>query len=386
MSKITLKQQQVLTAYLKNGNKSETARQLGMARENVRDIIKKLEARGLVPYLTPAPLPDHYAVQKRSVRYNEQGEAIGESRILIPKQNQMEDFVSGLCDAVRAKGRIKTKAPSKTQNSVLGEISIYDAHIRMYAEKAETNDTDYNCDIAVKRMVESAEGLASRFNKPERMIVTFGGDILHTDTRSNTTEKSGNVLDVDTRFHRGIDYAIKACYDVVQIASKLAPKVDIVVVEGNHDWHSCVWLSRVLEAFYEGSPNVNVLRQPSCRKYMTYGNNLLVWTHGDGVRMNQWQAIISTEFAKQWGTTKFRHLKMGHIHHKKKNQPMRVVSETANGWEEHRGLLVEYLPALCSTDAWHSGAGFIGSMKGASGFEYDKKAGLITRYYQHITN
>lgn len=386
MSKITLKQQQVLTAYLKNGNKSETARQLGMARENVRDIIKKLEARGLVPYLTPAPLPDHYAVQKRSVRYNEQGEAIGESRILIPKQNQMEDFVSGLCDAVRAKGRIKTKAPSKTQNSVLGEISIYDAHIRMYAEKAETNDTDYNCDIAVKRMVESAEGLASRFNKPERMIVTFGGDILHTDTRSNTTEKSGNVLDVDTRFHRGIDYAIKACYDVVQIASKLAPKVDIVVVEGNHDWHSCVWLSRVLEAFYEGSPNVNVLRQPSCRKYMTYGNNLLVWTHGDGVRMNQWQAIISTEFAKQWGTTKFRHLKMGHIHHKKKNQPMRIVSETANGWEEQRGLLVEYLPALCSTDAWHSGAGFIGSMKGASGFEYDKKAGLITRYYQHITN
>ncbi len=386
MSKITLKQQQVLTAYLKNGNKSETARQLGMARENVRDIIKKLEARGLVPYLTPAPLPDHYAVQKRSVRYNEQGEAIGESRILIPKQNQMEDFVSGLCDAVRAKGRIKTKAPSKTQKSVLGEISIYDAHIRMYAEKAETNDTDYNCDIAVKRMVESAEGLASRFNKPERMIVTFGGDILHTDTRSNTTEKSGNVLDVDTRFHRGIDYAIKACYDVVQIASKLAPKVDIVVVEGNHDWHSCVWLSRVLEAFYEGSPNVNVLRQPSCRKYMTYGNNLLVWTHGDGVRMNQWQAIISTEFAKQWGTTKFRHLKMGHIHHKKKNQPMRVVSETANGWEEQRGLLVEYLPALCSTDAWHSGAGFIGSMKGASGFEYDKKAGLITRYYQHITN
>lgn len=386
MSKITPKQQQVLTAYLKNGNKSETARQLGMARENVRDIIKKLEARGLVPYLTPAPLPDHYAVQKRSVRYNEQGEAIGESRILIPKQNQMEDFVSGLCDAVRAKGRIKTKAPSKTQNSVLGEISIYDAHIRMYAEKAETNDTDYNCDIAVKRMVESAEGLASRFNKPERMIVTFGGDILHTDTRSNTTEKSGNVLDVDTRFHRGIDYAIKACYDVVQIASKLAPVVDIVVVEGNHDWHSCVWLSRVLEAFYEGSPNVNVLRQPSCRKYMTYGNNLLVWTHGDGVRMNQWQAIISTEFAKQWGTTKFRHLKMGHIHHKKKNQPMRVVSETANGWEEQRGLLVEYLPALCSTDAWHSGAGFIGSMKGASGFEYDKKAGLITRYYQHITN
>jgi hypothetical protein len=386
MAKITPKQQQVLDLYLETGNKSETARKLGIPRENVRDTIKKLEARGLVPYLTSAKKPEHLQLHKTTVQYDEQGKPVREWRRLIPEAEQMQEFVSGLCDAVKGKAKVKTKAPSKTQNSVLGEISIYDAHIRMYAEKAETNDTDYNCDIAVKRMVESAEGLASRFNKPERMIVTFGGDILHTDTRSNTTEKSGNVLDVDTRFHRGIDYAIKACYDVVQIASKLAPVVDIVVVEGNHDWHSCVWLSRVLDAFYEACPNINVLRQPSSRKYLVYGNNLLVWTHGDGVRMNQWQAIISTEFAKEWGTTKFRHLKMGHIHHKKKNQPMRVVSETANGWEEQRGLLVEYLPALCSTDAWHSGAGFIGSMKGASGFEYDKKAGLITRYYQHITS
>lgn len=374
----------ILDSFLQTGTKAQTARDLGVSREQVRDTIKLLESRGQVPYLTSAPLPEHYAVQKRSVRYNQDGEAIGESRVLVPHQNQMEDFVDGLCNAVRGKGRIKTRRATKNQNSTLGEISIYDAHIRMYAEKAETNDEDYDCDIAVKRMVETAEALASRFNKPERMVVTFGGDILHTDTRSNTTERSNNVLDVDTRYHRGIDYAIKACYDVVQIASKLANKVDIVVVEGNHDWHSCVWLSRVLSAFYEGSPNINVLRQPSSRKHMVYGNNLLVWTHGDGVRMNQWQGVISTEFAKEWGTTKFRHLKMGHVHHKKKNQPMRVINETADGWEEQRGLLVEYLPALCATDAWHAGAGYVGSMKGASGFEYDKKSGLITRFYQHV--
>ena len=49
MAKITPRQQQVLDAYLETGNKSETARQLNMSRENVRDTIKKLEARGLVP-------------------------------------------------------------------------------------------------------------------------------------------------------------------------------------------------------------------------------------------------------------------------------------------------------------------------------------------------
>jgi len=189
---------------------------------------------------------------------------------------------------------------------------------------------------------------------------------------------------VDSRYHRGVDHAIQACYDVVQIAAAISPQVDVVVLEGNHDWHSCVWLAQVLQAFYMNCPNINVVNQSSDRKHIVYGNNLLVWSHGDGVAMNQWPQIIAAEFAKQWGLTKFRHLKMGHVHHKKKNQPARVIVENKNGWEEHRGLLVEYLPALCASDAWHANAGFIGSMKGASGYEYHKTAGLMTRFYQHV--
>jgi len=47
-------------------------------------------------------------------------------------------------------------------------------------------------------------------------------------------------------------------------------------------------------------------------------------------------------------------------------------------------LLVEYLPALTASDAWHAGKGFIGSIKGASGFEYHKDQGLISRFYQNV--
>jgi hypothetical protein len=254
----------------------------------------------------------------------------------------------------------------------------------MYASAKETNDKDYNCEIAGNLMVNTAEALASRFNKPSRIVVTFGGDIMHSDQRNNRTEKNSNPLDVDSRFHRVVDYAIKACYDVVQIAASVAPKVDVVIVEGNHDWHSCVWLTKVLSAFYSNCENINVINQQSDRKTYLFGTNLLVWSHGDGVPMAQWPQIIAAEFAGLWGISKFRHLKMGHVHHKKKNQPLRVISETKNGWEEHRGLLVEYLPALCSTDAWHAEKGFVGSVKGASGFEYHKQHGLITRYYQHV--
>ena len=383
--KLTSKQQQILDCFMELGSKRAVERQLGVSEKSVRAALKACENKGQAPWLTPAILPEHMKMVKTTVQYDAEGQPIREWKRLVPGAEDMEAFVDSLCERVKGKATVKVKRPTKGDNKdILAEMSVYDSHIGMYASKAETNDSDYDCDIAAKRMVDTAQALAGRFNNPGRIIVTFGGDIMHSDSRNNQTEKSGNVLDVDSRFHRVVDYAVKACYDVVQIAAQVAPKVDVVIVEGNHDWHSCVWLTRVLSAFYANCKNVNVIEQSSSRKVMTHGNNLLVWTHGDGAAMQLWPQIIAAEFAAKWGQTKFRHLKMGHIHHKKKNQPMRVISETKNGWEEHRGLLVEYLPALCSTDAWHAEKGFIGSMKGASGFEYHKEHGLITRFYQHV--
>jgi len=74
---------------------------------------------------------------------------------------------------------------------------------------------------------------------------------------------------------------------------------------------------------------------------------------------------------------------MGHVHHKKSNSAKRVVTSDQNGgWVENHGLLVEYLPALSATDAWHASKGFIGSQQAMTGFEYHKKQGLITRLYE----
>ena len=200
--------------------------------------------------------------------------------------------------------------------------------------------------------------------------------MMHSDNRSNQTEASGHVLDVDTRYHRVVEYLIKACKDVVQIAASIAPEVEIVVLEGNHSWHSEVWLSRVLDAYYSQCPNIKVKSDPSPRKHMVFGDNLLLWAHGDRIAAQKWPLIIAAEFAKEWGQTKYRHLKCGHIHHKKTIAPVVV--------DEQSGLVVEYLEALCATDAWHSGAGFVGSQKGASAFEYHKTEGLTTRYFKSI--
>lgn len=374
---LTKAQSEAIDAYIEVGSYRGAARKLGKAETTVRQMIKRLERLGQVPWKSSAPTPAHLNVGKTTVQYDGAGNVIQEWRRLFPEAQGMQAFVDGLCDQVKGLGKApKRKARKTDTNEMLFELDIFDAHVGMYADERETKDADYNCDIASARMVEAAEGLAARSSRPAKCVLVFGGDMMHSDNRSNQTEASGHVLDVDTRYHRVVEYLIRACRDVVAIAATIANDVEIVVLEGNHSWHSEVWLARVLDAYYSQCPNIKVKSEPSPRKHLIWGDNLLVWSHGDRIAAQKWPMIIAAEFAKEWGATKYRHLKCGHIHHKKTIAPVVI--------DEQSGLVVEYLEALCATDAWHTGAGFVGSQKGASAFEYHKTKGLITRFYQPV--
>ena len=381
---LTNKEQETLNLFLEIGTKTGVADKLGVDESTVRRSLKSIERKGLAPWMSRAIVPDHLGVAKSTVQYGANGEVQREWKRLIPNAEAMTDFVDSLCE--RVKGKIKIANSPKVKHhrdDILSEICCFDAHIGMYAEAGETNGQNYDSDIAIKRIHNTTDALLCRMNNPEHIVVTFGGDMLHSDTRSNKTEMSGNVLDVDSRYHMVVEKAITACYDAVYMASEVAKNVTVVILEGNHSWHSEVWLAQVLKAAYSQCTRVNVIMQRSARKHMVWGDNLLVWTHGDSVAMNKWQGIISTEFAQLWGQTKWRHLKMGHIHHKNARTAKSIVtSDMDGGWVENHGLLVEYLPALTATDAWHSMKGFIGSQQAMTGFTYHKAHGLIGRLYE----
>lgn len=381
---MTPTQQEALDAYLTHGSFRAAARALGLDESSVRRTISRIEANGEAPWMSDAVVPNHLAMAKTTVQYGADGEVQREWKRLLPNAEAMTAFVDSLCDRVKGSITLPKRPIVKRNNrDVLSEICCFDAHIGMYADAGETNSQNYNSDIAVKRIQNTTDALLCRMDNPSHIVVTFGGDMLHSDTRRNKTEMSGNVLDVDSRYHVVVEKAVTACYDAVYMAAEVAREVTVVVLEGNHSWHSEVWLAQVLKAAYSKCERVNVVMQRSARKHMVWGKNLLVWTHGDSVAMNKWQGIISTEFAELWGATKWRHLKMGHVHHKKGNTAKSLVTSDQNGgWVENHGLLVEYLPALTATDAWHSSKGFIGSQQAMSAFQYHKEHGLISRLYE----
>jgi hypothetical protein len=341
--KPTEKQLEAINALHEVGTKTGAARLLGISRAALRDRLAGVDPSKLTPpQLAPVATPGSLGLTKTTVQYNANGEVIQEWRRMSPSQQLAEDVVDRLCEQVEGKaGRIKSVPDTLAHSDIMVEIDIFDPHVGMYAEEKETLDSDYDCDIAVNRMREAVTNLASKSHPylPGKVVLVFGGDVMHSDTRSNKTEASGNALDVDSRYHRVVNYTVGVIRDCVEIAAKIAPRVDIVFIEGNHDWHSCVWMAEVTKAFYSKSPHINVVSGSSARKHMVFGENLLIWTHGDKIAPAKWPAIIAAEFYKEWGQTQFRHLKMGHIHHKKAIAPV-VIDEQA-------GLVVEYLEALC---------------------------------------
>jgi hypothetical protein len=373
---MTENQKKAIEAYIEAGSYRGAARLLGKAETTIRTILKRLESRGEVPWRSPAPAPAHLHIKSSTVQYNAAGEVIQEWRRQFPQIEMMQDIVDGLCDQVKGKAKTPKIKKRKRDSDILFEIDIYDAHVGMYADERETLDSDYNCDIAAQRMVEATTALAARANEPDKCVVVFGGDMLHADNRSNQTSASKHSLDVDSRYHRVVKYVIEACTSCIDIAATIAPEVEIVVLEGNHSAHSELWLAQVLSAYYSNCSNISVKLSASARKHLVWGDNLLVWAHGDKIAAQKWAMIVAAEFAREWGVTKYRHLKCGHVHHKKAFAPVVI--------DEQSGLVVEYLEALCATDAWHAGAGFVGSQKGASAFEYHKSAGLMTRHFKTI--
>ena len=71
---------------------------------------------------------------------------------------------------------------------------------------------------------------------------------------------------------------------------------------------------------------------------------------------------MQIEAAQDWGRTTWREYHLGHLH-----------TERA---EEKNGITFRRISSITAPDAWHSENGFIGSVRRAQAFIWDKNKGL----------
>jgi hypothetical protein len=264
---------------------------------------------------------------------------------------------------------VPTQFPVGLPTDNMLEINVPDAHFGKMAWGKETMGRPYDTGIAAATFLRAVKSLvvrASGYNY-SKILFVVGNDLLNSDNEQGTTTK-GTFVSTDGRYQKTFVTVRNTITEAIEILRQIAP-VEVVMVSGNHDdlgvWH----LGDSLECLYAKNEDVLIRNEPTARKYVRFGSNFLMFTHGDKGKREDYPLLMATERPKDFGETRFREIHTGHIHQTK--------------LQEWHGVRVRILPSLSPPDAWHSENGFTGQQRNAEGYIWNGVEGLVGIVYHN---
>lgn len=243
------------------------------------------------------------------------------------------------------------------------EISIPDLHVGKLAWGKETGHASYDTKIALQAFDDALEALVARTSsyRFDQIVFIVGNDLFNADNKQNTTTR-GTPQDTDSRFPKTFVTVRTMMVDAVSRLRQVAP-VKVLIVPGNHDTLAAYHLGDSLSCYFHGADGIEIDNAPTMRKYHRFGNNMLMWTHGDKGKLADLPLLMATEQPEMFGATLFREAHTGDKHHLRVN--------------EYHGVRVRISPALCAPDAWHSENHYVGAQRAAEAFVYHATEGLV---------
>lgn len=353
---------------------AEIAEQMGMSERNAFRMLQRVKQKAATMGYSPdhdmnKPVPDGFVVSGVSTYYNDEGKPIGQwVKSKLSADDRLKALHEAIADAVadyKGLGKPTKQVKQKQDGSnYMVAIPIGDPHIGMYAWSEEAGE-DFDTDIARTDLLNASRSLFNASPDADRCLIANLGDFFHSDNQSNRTARSGAALDVDTRWARVLKLGCMVMVDMIHLALKKYPEVEVINAIGNHDDHSAVMLSAFLSAYFSDEPRVTV--QPTTAKfhYVKFGKCLIGVTHGDTIKHNDLGELMATDKAEDWGSTEHRMWFVGHIHHMRKT--------------ELRGCTVESFRTLAAKDAWHAAKGYR-SGRDMNAIVLHKDYGEVARY------
>ena len=371
----TEKQREVIELCMVQGKSQyQAAEILGLSRSAVKHHIgvvrKKAARRGYSPdHDMNKPVPDGFVVSGVSTYYNDDGVATGQwVKSKLTEENRLKALNEAIQEAVSDyEGKAKPTKLNKRKahaDDVMVAIPIGDPHIGMYAWSEETGE-NFDTQIARDDLLNASRKLLEATPHAEKALICNLGDFFHADNQSNQTSRSGHSLDVDSRWSRVLKLGCMIMVDMIHLALKKYPQVEVINAIGNHDDHSSVMLSAFLAAYFTKEPRVKIHPTVSKFNYVQFGKCLIGVTHGDTVKHADLGELMATDKAEEWGATEHRMWFVGHIHHSRKT--------------ELRGCTVESFRTLAAKDAWHASKGYR-SGRDITALVLHKDFGEVARY------
>lgn len=251
------------------------------------------------------------------------------------------------------------------------ELPLLDFHVGKFADNFVTGNADYDLNIAVEIYKKTILDILKKVNAYgfdiEKIIFPIGQDFFHIDTPSGTTT-GGTLVDTNSSwqeiFSTGVDMLV---WGIEQLRA-IAP-VQVMYVAGNHDEMLSYCALVGLFHLYREVSGVSVDISPTPRKYISYGKNLIGYSHGreEGKRIT---GLMQIEAPELWASAKFREWHLGDIHH-----------ETV---QEDSGIIIRRISSVSSPDEWHAKKGYVGAQRKSLAFIWDKEFGLETIIYSGV--
>ncbi len=255
---------------------------------------------------------------------------------------QFEQAIRDAFDAYEGHA-VLPPAPVATNADLLTIYPIADLHLGLFSWARETG-TDYDLKIASELLRSSMADLVARSANSEQAVVLDLGDYFHSDNSRNQTAKSGNPLDIDSRYAKVIQVGVELAIHCIDMALQKHQHVAYRKLPGNHDDETSLMLSIALAAWFRGNERVSIDTDPSRFFMRQHGSCMIAATHGDMLKMGNMAGFMAARWPKEWGATEHRHAYTGHIH----NEKVRTDA----------GVRIESFNTLAAKDAWHSQMGY----------------------------
>ena len=275
-------------------------------------------------------------------------------------EQMSKDLLKEVKDYAPQYPKIKRK---KVKEGHLLVIDPADIHIGKLCSAYEVG-TDYDSNIAVKRVKEGVRGLLDKSNgfNIDKIMFIAGNDILHTDTPRRTTT-SNTPQDTHGMWYENFLTAKQLYVDLIEMLIQVAD-VEFIFNPSNHDYQSGFFLAQTIEAHFNNCKNVSFDCSIAHRKYSVYGNSLIGTTHGDGAKQHNLGSLMSVEAKENWADAEHRYFYTHHVHHKSSKDFINVTVET--------------LRSPSPADSWHHRNGYI-SPEAVEAFIHSKENGQVAR-------
>lgn len=264
---------------------------------------------------------------------------------------------------------------NELKRGVMVEFCAYDLHYGKLCWAPESGE-NFDSTIARERLgaaVSSSFNAVSPYNI-DKILFVVGNDYFNSDNANQTTH-AGTPQTDDHRWQKVFAGGVALLVETIDYMAQFAP-VEVMVIQGNHDWERIFYAGTVLEARYANCEYVNVNNIPTPRKYYKYGKNLLGFTHGNNEKVNDLPMIMAQEASADWAATRYREFHLGHLHH---NETKTWISD-----KDYIGVKVRRMRSLTSNDAWHNMKGYVGQTQSAETYVWDKEYGLVSVHYHNI--